>query len=100
MLFPNDNRQKPLAEVKSSSTDVTHEIRLGKDGKLYCTCQGWIHSKKSPKMCRHLAVWVAKNPSEALDAVTKGNPRLSEDKLDDLFQTYLTAASTYDGHRV
>ena len=33
-----------------SNPEIVHEVRLGHDYVVYCTCRGWI----SHKHCRHL----------------------------------------------
>lgn len=46
-----------LQQVQSSSNpDVVHEVRLGKDDKMYCTCPGWRHYRH----CKHLDAYVEK----------------------------------------
>jgi len=43
-----------LKEVESRSTyGKTYEIRLGKDGVVYCTCPAWKFSRGN-KTCKHL----------------------------------------------
>ena len=50
-----------------SSPGKVYELRLSRrDGTVYCTCPGWIFSKTSPKMCKHLRTY--------LGTVREGNP--------------------------
>lgn len=39
-----------LAVFESRSSESMHQVRLAKDGKIYCTCRGWIYNKR----CWHL----------------------------------------------
>lgn len=49
-----------LADAASKSRrGVIHEIRRGKDGKLYCTCEGWRFTKH----CRHVKQFVLEHAS-------------------------------------
>lgn len=46
-----------LATVPSSSNPLkSYDIRLGKDGNVYCTCPAWKYQKKHPhdRTCKHL----------------------------------------------
>ena len=41
-----------LATYPSSSGNSVHQVRLGDDGVVYCTCPGWrLHNKRR---CKHL----------------------------------------------
>ena len=43
-----------LKTVESRSTPgVSYEVRLGKDGVVYCTCPAWKFSRGA-KTCKHL----------------------------------------------
>jgi hypothetical protein len=49
---------KILATAESNSKPGTyHEIRLGKDGVVYCTCWAW----RINKWCKHLDEYHSKN---------------------------------------
>ena len=40
-----------VKEFPSKTSDKIHEVRISRqDGKMYCTCPGWV----SRKTCRHL----------------------------------------------
>jgi len=45
-----------LERIKSSSSNAIYEVRLGKDGEIYCTCPGWRFSgrRNAPRTCKHL----------------------------------------------
>lgn len=44
-----------LAEFPSDSDPrKTYQVRLGKDGVVYCTCWAWLRSPKGNKDCKHL----------------------------------------------
>jgi hypothetical protein len=42
----------------------SHEVRIGKDHVLYCTCESWKFSrpggKFAPKDCKHVRGWLAR----------------------------------------
>lgn len=42
--------------ASSSNPAVQHEIRLGGDGVVYCTCPAWRFQRKSPsaRQCKHM----------------------------------------------
>jgi len=37
-----------------SNKKLKHRIRIGADHAIYCSCEGWLFSKKRPKTCTHL----------------------------------------------
>ncbi len=46
-----------LAYVKSETREgVVHQIRIGADGNVYCTCEAWKYQKLSVtnRTCKHL----------------------------------------------
>ena len=45
-----------ITRVQSQSTDKSYEIRVGKDGRVYCTCPAWKFSRgtREEKNCKHL----------------------------------------------
>lgn len=46
-----------LDTIKSNSNpNIQYEIRMGKDGVVYCTCRGW----QMNKWCKHLDQWQQK----------------------------------------
>lgn len=42
--------------ASSSNPNLRHEIRLGGDGVVYCTCPAWRFQRKSPaaRQCKHM----------------------------------------------
>lgn len=46
---------KLLGTIPSKSSNRSYEIRLGADGRTYCTCTAW----KMNKYCKHLEEWNA-----------------------------------------
>lgn len=46
---------KLLGTIPSKSSNRSYEIRLGGDGRTYCTCTAW----KMNKYCKHLEEWNA-----------------------------------------
>lgn len=45
-----------LTEVKSSSNpNLKYEIRVGGDGRTYCSCPAWRFNHR--KDCKHLKAW-------------------------------------------
>jgi hypothetical protein len=49
-----------LARVRSrSSPKIRHSIQLGSDHVVFCSCDGWRWSKKTPKTCHHLETFKA-----------------------------------------
>jgi hypothetical protein len=52
-----------IAKVRSSSDKTTHhQIKRGKDGRVYCTCKGWRYSRPAFKTCKHLEQYYATLP--------------------------------------
>lgn len=54
-------KEKSMTQVlsyvpSSSNPSKSHEIRMGKDGVIYCTCIGWQNHKN----CKHLDNWKTK----------------------------------------
>lgn len=44
-----------LCQVPSGSRrGVAYEVRIGGDGRLYCTCPAWLHSRQGEKGCKHV----------------------------------------------
>jgi len=53
--------RKVLAEFRSNSNpNIVHEVRIGSDGKMYCSCRGW----RTHKHCWHLDKVKAKEQRE------------------------------------
>ena len=51
-----------LKEIESRSTPgLTYEMRLGRDGVVYCTCPAWKFSRGF-KTCKHLRAEGIKTP--------------------------------------
>ena len=53
---------KVLATFPSKSNpSKSHEVRLGKDGVVYCTCPAWRFQKLTPscRCCKHTKATVA-----------------------------------------
>jgi len=55
---------------KSNPNAKPHEVRISRqDGKIYCTCRGWINNKH----CRHLTEVTKQDILDALEiACTNG----------------------------
>jgi len=45
---------KALQEITSASGNGTHNIVLGADYRIYCTCKAWQFSRPPIKECKHL----------------------------------------------
>jgi len=95
-LFPNQTQTQTLASVPSSRGLGFYDIKLGRDDVFYCSCPGWMHSKKRPKMCRHLASWVVGNLGEVFDLMEQ---RHGKDKGDKRSDALVNSANGYDGKR-
>lgn len=100
-LFPgpaNSSQAGVLDTVPSTRQGGgTYDIRIGKDNVFYCSCPGWLHSRKTPKMCRHLSMWVVENASRVLDVLIE---RLGDGDGDSAAQKLIEAANSYDGKRL
>lgn len=67
-----------IATVPSKSDpEKTYEIRMGKDGNMYCSCPAWKYQKKSPKdrTCKHI---------DALNKAIKSQMKLNAESVIDL----------------
>jgi hypothetical protein len=96
-LFPAESKQTvTLDSVPSSRGLGFYDVRLGKDNTFYCTCAGWIHSKKPVKMCRHLSAWVVKNLDRVYDLMLS---RHGDVKGNRLCNKLIQSANEYDGKR-
>ena len=45
---------KAIQEVVSATGNGTHNIVLGADYRIYCTCKAWQFSRPPIKKCKHL----------------------------------------------
>ena len=45
---------KALQEITSATGNGTHNIVLGADYRIYCTCKAWQFSRPPIKECKHL----------------------------------------------
>jgi hypothetical protein len=54
--FARQERTLVLA-LFAGSRDERHEVRVGKDGNCYCTCQAWKRQSLHPadRVCKHIA---------------------------------------------
>jgi hypothetical protein len=60
-----------LATVPSlTSPGKVYEIRLGKDGRTYCTCKAWQYGRGKP--CKHLRA-LAERPQSMLSWLVTRN---------------------------
>lgn len=65
-----------LKTYESSSSDRVYEIRKShQDGKVYCTCPGWIfQARKNGGLCKHLKMYMellkAEDPVAVLNTYT------------------------------
>jgi len=55
--FARQERTLVLATFRASRGTETHEVRIGKDGNCYCTCQAWKLQSLHPadRVCKHIA---------------------------------------------
>jgi len=54
-LFDAQSKGELLHTIQSDrDSEVFYELMIGKDNVIYCTCQGWMYSQKTPKCCKHL----------------------------------------------
>ena len=55
--FARQERTLVLALFRASRGNQVHEVRVGKDGNCYCTCQAWKRQALHPKdrVCKHIA---------------------------------------------
>lgn len=55
--FARQERTLVLAVFRASHGTETHEVRIGKDGNCYCTCQAWKRQSLHPadRVCKHIA---------------------------------------------
>ena len=93
-LFDNTKKNSELLDFFESSTNPGqfYEIRLGKDGILYCTCAGWAHSRKEIKCCAHLHKFTI-NHEKLVRA------KLIERGFGSEVSKYMNAFAQYDGKR-
>jgi len=47
-----------LAQIEGSKG--MYDITMGRDGVVYCTCWAWKMSKETPKVCKHLTEYFAR----------------------------------------
>lgn len=55
--FARQERTIVLAKFRASRGNETHEVRVGKDGNVYCTCRAWRIQSLNPqdRVCKHCA---------------------------------------------
>ena len=55
--FARQERTIVLAKFRASRGGAVHEVRIGKDGNAYCTCQAWRMQSLNPqdRVCKHIA---------------------------------------------
>lgn len=56
-VFARQERTMVLATFAASRGSAVHEVRIGKDGNAYCTCQAWRRQSLHPadRVCKHIA---------------------------------------------
>ena len=67
------DKAETIEVVPASRPGKWYEIRKGADGVIYCTCRGWVASKKSPKTCKHLRGFLARNPEIENSLIVEGD---------------------------
>lgn len=97
-IFPKNSQDRGKLDTVSSDSDPSkqYEIRIGKDNVIYCGCPGWAHSKKTPKMCRHLAKWVFTHSGQVMSLLTD---RLGDIPGEAAADALIEAATSYNGRR-
>ena len=51
------NDGKLVGMEKSDSLNEEYEIRQDAEGRISCSCLGFMSSKKRPKQCKHIRRW-------------------------------------------
>jgi hypothetical protein len=67
-----------LAKVTSETRpDVAHEIRMGADGNVYCTCEAWKYQRLpvAQRTCKHLQAFARQANLPALIQVQETAPK-------------------------
>lgn len=55
-----------IREIKSLSSERTYELRIGDDGRVYCTCPSWKFQKAKNGVCKHVCSY--------MDELANGKP--------------------------
>ena len=68
---------KVLGVYPSKSSNTSHEVRLGDDNVIYCTCPGWrFHSRR---WCKHLEEW--QSNSWKLNTTLVGSAKMFKEQV-------------------
>ena len=77
-LREDEDKGELIRTWPNSKGTGVYELRMGKDGVVYCSCPAWRFSKERPRSCKHMVAWasaIAERGAALVGDGTKKRPK-------------------------